>query len=70
MIFYTRITKKGVTTMDRFLVYIILLFSIPFSILICFEEYASSLVCFAAAYIVIGYYQNNERIVKFINKYL
>ncbi len=55
---------------DRILLYIILIFSMPFSIMIYFKEYASSLVCFLTAFIVIRYYQNDQRIVKFIDKFL
>ena len=53
---------------DRILQIIITIYSISFSLLICFEEYSASMICLVGAYICIRYCQRDIKIVKLVDK--
>jgi len=55
---------------DKILFIIIMLYAIPFALLICFQEYAASLICIVGVYTCIGYYQRDVKIVKIIDKFI
>lgn len=54
--------------MNKTLLFVILFYVIPFSLMIHFGKYVSAFVCFLAAFIIIRYCQNDKTIVKFIDK--